>query len=226
MATKTLAQIRSRVRFIGGFENSTKFTDALLNDEINVAYAALWELLDDSGGGYLDTTGAVATVAAQDWVALPVDFWRLKGVDILIGGRYYALRQVGIEERNDFQASTGRPAAYRTTAGSTRGRLTLYPTPSGVESLRVVYAPTFTPLASDSDTVEGFNEWHDFITYSTLLVLDDREQNDIGPRAARVDQIKQRIRAGMARRRSAGPEYLTAKDDTTIDDLALLRWSP
>lgn len=225
MATATLAQIITRVRFIGTYENSIKFTSTLITGEVNAALAELYELLDDAHGGYFDTTGTVSTVAAQDWVALPSDFWRLKGVDILIGGRYYALDQIGIEQRNDYQTSTGRPCAYRTTAGSTRGRLTLYPTPSGVETIRVVYTPTFTPLVNDSDSFEYYNGFEDYVVCSTLLRLDQREERPLGERQQELARIKDRIIKGAARRRSAEPQYLTAKDGPDYDDVALLWWS-
>jgi hypothetical protein len=39
MATITLSEIRDRVRFLGTFENSTKFTTARLNVEINSAWS-------------------------------------------------------------------------------------------------------------------------------------------------------------------------------------------
>jgi hypothetical protein len=208
MATKTLLQLRDIVRFRGTFENSAKFTDARVDVEINAAAAELHELLADSNEGYLDTTATVATVAAQDYVALPADFWRLRGVDILIGGRYCELDQVGINDRNKFQVSSGRPEAYRVAAGSTRGRLILYPTPNAIETIRVVYTPTVTALTLDADTVEGFNEWHDLIIAGTLLRLFQREERPLGEIQQEIARLQQRIRSAAGQRRAAEPELI------------------
>src|SRR5688572_24188727 len=120
MATITLSAMRDIIRFRGSYENSTKFTSARLNVEINAAWAELYELIAEVQDGYFDTTGSLSTTANQQHVDLPADFWRLRGVDILQSGRYSELRQVGISERNDFQSSQGRPVAYRTAAGGAR----------------------------------------------------------------------------------------------------------
>jgi hypothetical protein len=207
MATITLSAIRDIVRFRGSFENSAKFTDARVNVEINAAYAELYEIIADSNEGFFDTTGTVSTVAAQDWVALPSDFWRLRGVDRLDGGRYVELRQVGIADRNRFQQS-GSPRAYRTAAGSTRGRLILYPTPSAVETLRITYTPTVTALAADGDTVEAYNDWSDYICAGTLLRLYQREERPLGEIQQELARITARIIKATAQRRAAEPEYL------------------
>lgn len=224
MATATLAQIRSRVRFLGTYENSTKFTDALITGEVNAALAELYELLDDAHGGYFDTESTVNTVAGTATVDLPATFWRLRGVDILIGGKYHTLAQIGLDQRNDFQTSTGRPAAYRTTAGGARGRLTLYPTPSGVNTIRIVYVPTFTPLSADGDSFEYYNGLEDYVVCGTLLRLDQREERPLGERQQELARIKDRVIKGAARRRSAEPAYLLPKNDF-IEEANLYYWS-
>jgi hypothetical protein len=224
MATATLAQIRSRTRFLGSFENSTKFTDALVNGEINAALAELYELLDDVHGGYFDTDTTTPTVASQAYVDLPAAFWRLRGVDILIGGKYHALEQVGIEQRNDFQSSSGQPVAYRTIAGGTRGRIALYPTPSAVYTLRIVYTPTYTPLSADGDSFEYYNSYEDYVICGTLLRLDQREERPLGERQNELARIKDRIVKGASRRRSAEPQYLSSKTDE-VSDYYYLYWS-
>lgn len=223
MATATLSTIRDRVRFLGSYENSTKFTTPLINAEINAALAELYELLDDVHGGYFDTETTTSTVAGQAYVDLPSNFWRLRGVDILIGGKYRMLDQVGIEQRNDFQTSTGLPVAYRTIAGGTRGRLGLYPTPSGVSTLRIVYTPTYTPLSADGDSFEYYNSYEDFVVCGTLLRLDQREERPLAERQNELARIKDRITKGASRRRAAEPAYLSSKSEDM--DLWHLWWT-
>jgi hypothetical protein len=217
MATKTLSVLRDRIRFLGSYENSTKFTNALVNDEINAALAELYELLDDVHGGYFDTDTTTPTVTNQAYVDLPATFWRLRGVDILIGGKYRALEQIGIEQRNDFQTSTGQPVAYRTIAGGARGRLALYPTPSGVNTLRIVYTPTYTPLSADGDSFEYYNSYEDYVICGTLLRLDQREERPLGERQNELARIRDRIVKGASRRRAAEPQYLSPKTDDADD---------
>ena len=218
MATKTLAQIRDTVRFRGTYENSTKFTTPLVNDEINAGLAELYELMADANEGYFDIKATTPTVANQDYVDLPATFWRLRGVDILIGGRYCELRQIGIADRNKFQTSTGRPEAYRTVAGGTRGRLELYPTPSGVETIRIVHTPTFTPLAADGDSFEYYNGNEDYVITAALLRLDQREEKPLGERQQELARIRDRIIRAVSQRRAAEPELIPLQRDYEVDD--------
>lgn len=217
MATKTRAEIRARTRFLGSYENSTKFTDALVNDELQAGLNELYALMADSNEGYFDTKTTTPTVVNQDYVDLPVDFWRLRGVDVSIGGRYRELRQVGIADRNKFQSTAGRPAAYRTVSGGARGRLELYPTPNSVETLRLIYTPTCPVWTDDSDTFEFYGGNEDYVITAGLLRLDQREERPLGERQQELERIRQRVVRDVSMRRAAEPEYLVNRT-TYFDD--------
>jgi hypothetical protein len=221
MATKTREQIRDRVRFIGSYENSVKFTNALVNDEIQAALGELYEVMADANEGIFDAAASASTVAAQDYVALPSDFWRLRGVDILIAGKYRELRQIGIADRNRFQTASGRPEAYRTAAGSTRGRIVLYPTPNAVETLRFVYTPTCPVFASDADTFEFYQGYDDYVVVATLLRLDQREERQLGERQQELARITARIIKASSQRRAAEPELIPLGRAIDYDDIDL-----
>lgn len=207
MATATLATLRDRVRFLGSYENSTKFTSTLVNAEINAALGELYELMADTWEGHFDTASTVVTVAGQEHVDLPAAFWRLRGVDISIAGRYRELRQIGFGERNDFQ-TPGRPRAYRSAAGGARGRLILYPTPSAVETIRINFVPTFTPFSADGDSFEFYTGFDEYLVQATLLRLDQREERPLGERQQELERQRQRVIKAAGSRRAAEPEAL------------------
>jgi hypothetical protein len=217
VATKTLSTLRARVRFLGTYENSSRFTDALVNAEINAALGELYETMADAWEGYFDTSSTVATVAAQEHVDLPATFWRLRGVDILISGKYRELTQIGFGERNHFQTS-GRPQAYRTAAGGARGRLILYPTPNAVETIRINYVPTFTPFSADGDSFEFYTGFDDYIVTRTLLSLDQREERPLAERQQELERLRQRIVKAAGSRNAAEPPYLVNRTTGVWDD--------
>ncbi len=218
MATKTRAEIRDRVRFLGTFENSVKFTDALVNDEIQASLGELYEVMADANEGHFDVDTTAATVANQAYVDLPADFWRLRGVDILHGGRYREMRQVGITDRNRYQ-QTGQPRGYRTIAGGTRGRLQLYPTPSSVYTLRIVYTPTCPVFASDAGTFEFYQGYDDYVVHGTLLRLYQREERPLGETQQELARITARIIKSTSQRRAAEPELIPRNRDMShMDD--------
>lgn len=217
MATITLSSLRDIIRFRGSYENSSKFTSARIDVEINAALSELHELMADSWEGYFDTDTTTPTVAAQAHVDLPATFWRLRGVDILIGGKYRELKRIGFGERNDFQTS-GRPQAYRSAAGGARGRLVLYPTPNAVYTIRINYVPTVTALSADGDTIEAYNTWSDYVITGALLRLDQREERPLGERQQELERLRQRIVKAAGSRNAAGPELLVNRTTACFDD--------
>jgi len=217
MATITLSAMRDIIRFRGSYENSTKFTDARVNVEINASLAELHELMADTWEGYFDTSTTTPTVAAQEHVDLPATFWRLRGVDVLIGGRYRELDQIGFGERNAYQTS-GRPCAYRSAAGGARGRLILYPTPNAVYTIRINYVPTVTALAADGDTIEAYNDWSEYVIMGALLRLEQREERPLGEIQQELERLRQRIVKAAGSRRAAGPELLVNRTTYWTDD--------
>jgi hypothetical protein len=217
MATVTLSAMRDTIRFRGNYENSIKFTATRIDAEINAALAELHELMADTWEGYFDVATTTPTVAAQEHVDLPATFWRLRGVDILIAGRYRELRQIGFGERNDFQ-TTGRPRAYRSAAGGARGRLILYPTPNAVETIRINYVPTVTALVADGDTIEAYNAWSEFVITGALLRMDQREERPLGERQQELERLRQRIVKAAGSRKAAEPELLINRTTSYFDD--------
>lgn len=212
MTAVSLSTLRSRVRILGNYENSARFTDAWLTEQVNVALGELYEIIAETNEGYFDVEATTTTIANNANVTLPSDFLHLRGVDLSVNGTWVELAQVGIQERNRYQTA-GQPVAYRISAAvqsgtSQRGGLILYPTPSAVYTVRFTYEPSRTLLSADGDTVEGFNGWEDYIVTAALLRCDEREQRDIGPRMAKLQMIKQRVISGATRRRAAEPEYL------------------
>lgn len=217
MATVSLSTLRTRVRVLGNYENSARFTDAWLTEQVNVGLGELYEIIAKTNEGYFDVEATTTTIAANANVTLPADFLHLRGVDISINGTWCELAQIGIQERNRYQ-TPGQPVAYRTSAAvqsgtSQRGGLILYPTPAAVYTIRFTYEPSRAVLVADGDTVEGFNGWEDYIVTAALLRCDEREQRDLGPRMAKLQQIRDRVVTGATRRRAAEPEYLLPRRD-------------
>lgn len=222
MATVTLSTLRDRVRALGNYENSARFTSSFLNDQINAALGELYELIAETNEGYFDTTATTTTVAGNANVTLPSDFLHLRGVDISIGGTWIELRQIGIQERNVYQNSGGQPLAYRVSAdvqsgSSQRGGLVLYPTPSATYTIRFVYEPSRALLSADGDTIEDFNGWSDYIVTAALLRCDEREQRPLGERMAKLEAIRRRVISAATRRRAAEPEYLLPRSGYVSD---------
>lgn len=145
MAIKFLSEIIQTIRERGDFRNPIKFTDAIITKEAQSAFDELYQLISETCQGYFDIYGNVVTRSTADFVALPSDAWIVRAIDILDStGCPTPLRQVGIEERNRYGLTRGKPCEYRLTA---RG-IDLYPPPDAAYALRVLYTPSAPVLAS------------------------------------------------------------------------------
>lgn len=135
--------LRAMVRDSGDYQNVRRFSNAFLNTILQRVFGGFWEAIADVHQGWWDTEGIITTVAAQGYLALPADCWRVQGIDRLEGSEYVPLAQIGISDRNRYGSGTGKPTAYRT---SSRG-VELYQTPDTVYTLRVSYTPKAPALA-------------------------------------------------------------------------------
>lgn len=206
MTAVNLATVRGLVRFRGDYPRSPKFSDGNVNNEIQTSWSELHELIEDEDEGYWDKSDTVTTTASVAFVAPPSDAWRVKGVDILDGGEYRELQQVGVGDRNRFGQAANQPLAYRLTE---RG-IDLFPTPNAVYTLRVTYARKVVAL-DETSTTEMYNDWHDYVVTSTLLKLDEREERSLTERQNRLDRITGRIIKAIKRRRQE-PQLLTLRE--------------
>lgn len=205
MASKSLSDIRSALRFRGDYRNVLRFPDANLDNEIQAAWTELYELIADTNEGYWDTSGTVATVASTAFVALPTDAWRVRGIDRLDGTDYIGLEQVGVSDRNFFSSTTGRPCAYRLTA---RGA-DLFPTPDAIYTLRFTYTPSAPVLSAARDY---YNGWDEYVIYGGLVRLALNEERDPGAWQQQLDIQRARITRGATQRKAQEPEYLVLRD--------------
>lgn len=201
-----LELLRDLVRNRGDYLSTRKFTDAYVNYEIQAAWVELFELIDDTHEGWWDAQGTITTTASVAYVALPATCKRVLAVDRLDGTEYRELRQVGIGDRNKFGSTTGEPVAYRL---SSRG-VEMFPTPSGVYTLRVTFSP-ICPALHESNGIE-LNGLHEYIVVGALLRMDQREQRPLAEREAELKRQRDRVVASATNRKQQEPEYLNLRD--------------
>ena len=210
MDAVTPEQLRNMIRFRGDYQNIRKFPNADLDKEMQVAFGKFYQIVADSHQGWWDTFAAAATVDEQAYVAMPSGCWRVQAIDILDGGEYRGLSQVGLEHRNRFGTTSTKPEAYRL---SSRGA-ELYATPDAVYTLRVLYTPV-APQLMTSQPREWYNGWHEYILESTLTVLDRREGKGVQERIAAIAAIEKSVKDGAGQRRQQEPEYLDLREGSS-----------
>lgn len=176
----TLAELRTAVRQRADMVNSQFVSDAELSQYVNESLFSLYDLLVTTYGEDYYVSEADATTDGTQLVALPADFYKLLGVDLVVdGANRVTLRQFTRMERNraSFTGANGFPwynIRYRLRAG----KLWLTPTPSSGQSLKILYVPRLTPL-EESLT----------ITLSGVAAGDSVEFEDSGEIVAGTDFV-------------------------------------
>lgn len=209
MALIDLATVRAQVRFLGDYQNKQRFPDVDVNREIQKAFRKMYSIVDGKHQGWWDTEATLTTTANIAFVALAPDMWRIRGVDLLDGTEYFALRRVTIDDRNKFGTTTDQPSAHRLSA---RG-VELYATPDAAYTLRITYAPKAPDLA-EAASREWFNGWEDYVVQCTLAELDRREgRPSLNDRLTAMKLAQDLLEADSGSRDEQEPEYLPLRED-------------
>lgn len=185
--TVQLSEIRDQVRFLADAENTTGEAwapDADLLQQINASVGKYHTLLVQAiPGAYVTSTDITGDGSSS--YALPADWYATRAVEYVNGDHRRELVEAMWQERNGWGNGNGDGQAYLVVGSA----LWLRPKPTS-GTYRHWYATHADVLASDTDTVEGYNGWEAYIWLDVAIALRVREQSDISPLLAQRDDIE------------------------------------
>ena len=165
----TLEELRASARADADAENDAHITDAALTQWANRGVREYARRLADADSDRFLTTATITTTAGVLEVALPSDFWRLRGVDLLEGGQLRTLKAFPFEERARRRAFGGQGAdglpRYRVVRGTGDGsteRL-LFDIDPGQRAYTLHYLPVPVVLVEDGDAIDDALGFSDFV---------------------------------------------------------------
>ncbi len=234
-AEMSLGQIRKLSQMKADRLNSNFVTVPEWNEFINLAYNELYDILvtlyEDqyvapfaqfqcNGNQYLFPLpdGALTFQSGVDpnvtFVAQP--FYKLLGVDLALQtsqNAYVTVNKFNLIDRNRF--------VYPNTASSIYGvfnmqyrlmgsNLEVIPTPSGGQSIRLIYIPRLRSLLQDTDiTTLGISGWLQYVIVRAAKYALDKEESD----TTKLDQellfLNERIIASAANRDAGQPDRIS-----------------
>lgn len=220
----TLAQIRADAQSHADMVNSSFVSTTEWTNFINSAYYALYDLLIQKyGDQYFVNQSTATTSGTTQFITLPVDFYKLIGVDLLISAPdwWVTLKPFEFAERNRFALRN-----YQSFYGLSNlryhlqgGNLMLTPQPSGGQTLRIWYIPRLTALVNDSDIVDGVSGWEHYIVLEAAIHALMKEESDTTALEAQKAEIVRRIESVAENRDAGGP--------ATVSDTASSNpWTP
>lgn len=219
----TVAQIVLEAKQKADMENSNFVKPEEWIRYVNNGYKELYDILVSKFEDYY-TVGPVALTVAQgaSSVALPADFYKLRGVDRSNGGNdFFAILPFNFNDRN----RRGYYQRWRGIEPSIRYRimgnnLIFTPQDQAAGNYQIYYVPRAADLTSDTDTIDGVNGWEEYVINSAAEEALIKEESDTSAVAGAKAALLGRIQA-MAANRDAG-QVETVSDVTRAgfyDDL-------
>jgi hypothetical protein len=215
-ATTTLLGLRTAVRQRADQENSLFCSDGEVNSYINQSYFELYDLLIQKYGNdyFIAPDYTFTTDGTSDKYALPTDFYKILGVDLLLsGGNSYSLtvRPFQMAERNrwawpNMQALYGLVNLRYRLNGS---YIWFVPRPAAGQTIRLLYVPRLNVLQYDSDEIDGVSGWDEYIVVDAAIKCMQKEESDVSVLMAQKQALIRRIEAAAENRDAGSPQKVS-----------------
>lgn len=222
----TLAAVRLAVRQRADMVHSQFVTDDELNGYIRASHFELYDLLVQKYGDdyHVAVPHAFVTDGAADRYALPDDFYKLLGVDLLAHGDYVSLRPFAFADRNRRpglrQPGTRDGLRYRLSGT----QLWLSPLPTAGQTLRVWYVPRLTPLAADDAVLDGVSGWEEYVVVDAAIKCLQKEESDVSVLLAQKAALVRRIESAAENRDAGAPATVVDSQRLGLHDASEEWW--
>lgn len=223
----TLGSIRLQAQQRCDFVNNTYITTAEWNSYINASMFELYDILVQKFGNdyfvgipYTFTTAnGVNTATQSSTYNLPGDFFKGLRTEVALNpgdpNSWVTLRQFEFIQGNLWNF----PNVY-TFYGLTNLRyrfngnnLMIVPIPSSGQTIRIWYVPRSATLINDTDTLDGFSGWEEYIVTDACIKALTKEESDCSVFLAQKAALLQRINEAAENRNIGEPE--TVSDSKT-----------
>ena len=201
----TLSELHTRARYASDMVGNPFIEEAELTQYINDSITELYDLLVGAYGEeyYLTEVTGQAT-GLTDAYDLPVDFYKLAGVDSNLGASstsdYVPMRKYNLRDRNNgnLNPSSGWAVKYRI-----RGNKIVFTPPNSSFTYRLLYIPCATALVDMTDSFDGINGWEEYVVVDAAIKMLQKEESDTSELYRRKRDLMSRIEA-MAVNRDTG----------------------
>jgi hypothetical protein len=229
MHSRTLAQLRSEVRYLGDAEGLTaRHPDSDLNRRLNQGVRAYRALVTASGLPYFITqtasttlTGTTVSGETYSQIPFPTGAEQILGVDVASAtgvDDWYPLQPITWQARRNARwGNSGRPQyfAIKTVPQANpadldavlEGTIAVFPAcESGVYT--VSYIPSYVDMAADADLLVALPDACDWVVWHVVCDLaarDDDQRETYQIATMKKAECEARILASIGKVQSAGP---------------------
>jgi hypothetical protein len=208
----TLLNMRERVRARADMKNSSFVEDDELTQYINSSYQELYDLLVASFEDYYTATPLSINITSGNSFDLPVDFYKLRGVDgKLDNNNFFTLQPFNFAERNVNRQGLGiiNSNIWYTQYRIVGNKILITPEDNATGNYRLWYIPRCPILVSDIDTLDGINGWEEYVVVDAARKCLAKEESDTSGLVQDKEMLRKRIEAMAARRDAGMPKTIT-----------------
>jgi hypothetical protein len=215
----TLSEFRTRVRQRANMEGTQFVTDSEVDGYVNASAAELYDVLVSRFEDYYLQSTTATVASGSDSMPLPADFYKLRGVDVDIGGRYASLRSFNFTDRNEYDSDLQifRRLAIRVRYRLQASGIKLAPSEQAPGSYRLWYIPRLETLVDDADTFDGINGWEEYVVVDAAIKCLQKEESSTTDLERQKAALLKRIEAMAANRDAGEPERLVGPRNGRTD---------
>lgn len=214
----TLAELRLQARQRADMQKTNFISDAELNSYINNSIAELYDLMCEAyGEDYYVEELEFATDGTNSY-SLPDDFYELKRVDLKLDNiNWVTVPRFRLNQQNMLDSSTyvayggSCSVRYRLVGGNIK----LSPAPASGSTVRLLYVPLPVKLVDDTDTLNDFNAYSEYVIVDACIKMLTKEESDPSIFASQKMALDKRIRDKAQNRDAAMPDCISDIYDET-----------
>lgn len=212
MKTVTFGELKERSRQRADMVGSQFVDNAELEAFVNESVTDLYDLLITSyDEDYFLTSQDITLVNGQEDYALPSDFYKLRGVDLVESEKNIStLKPFNFQERNRYKNALVFDYSFDSISGSRYrimgNKIRLTPIPDSSKTLRLWYNPVFEDMISDFDTFNGVNGYEELVIVLTAIKMLTKEESDTSALERRYANLWKRVMETAPNRDAGMPE--------------------
>ena len=205
----TLAELKKRVLERADMVNSDFIDDTEGNSElvryIQQSYRALYNIIINAFADfYVEDPVEFTLSPGESTYTLPSDFYRLVGVDFETNGNWQEIKVFNFNERNRtnnvWRRGFVRSIRYRLMGN----KLRFTPTDQADGKYRYWYIKKPEVPVDDTDTIDGFNGWDEYVVVDAAMKCLDKEESDYQLLLIEREQLKNDIMSNAGTRDESG----------------------
>jgi hypothetical protein len=216
----TFALLKQRARERADQINSNFVTDDELGSLVNRSYYTLYDLLTTLYGNDYFVSGpfSIASDGVSSSYPLPPDFYKLLGVDLVLGGsNNLTLKPFNFSERNKYSNFVSHLYGHHLRYRLSGNNLIFSPKPEGGKNFNLWYIAQPVDLVADTDTLTGvLSQFCDYIIVDSAIKMLVKQESDTSQLAAEKAEIMQRIQIAGQDRDAGMP--------STVSDTSRYGW--